>query len=114
MSDSDSKRAPHTGWSDYETDLLVNSSVDSTIELGVNVCSPSADQTPTRALECWDLLLTASAPNKGNLVGHAPSEEAESCKGVKFLEAPIPMTPRSESPPNLSCHRAWAMGRGRG
>jgi len=113
MSDCDSDRPPHTGWSDYETDLPVNSSVDSSVELGVNVCSPSADQTQTRALyiECWDLLPTASAPIKGNLVGHAPSEEAESCKGVKFLEAPIPTTPRSKSLPNLSCHRGWAMAR---
>jgi len=93
MSDSDSDRPTHTGWSDYETDLPVNLSVDSTIEPGANVCSPFADQTETRAMECWDLLPTASAPNKGNLVGHAPSEEAESCKGVKFVEAPIPTTP---------------------
>jgi len=74
MSDNDSDRPPHTGWSDCEPDLPRNSSVDSTIGLGVNVCSPSADQTQTRALECWDLIPTASAPNKGNLVGHASSE----------------------------------------
>jgi len=77
MSDSDSDRPPYTGWFDYEPDCPEISSVDSTIESGVNVCSPSADQTQTRAMECWDHLPTASAPNKCNLVGHAPLKEAK-------------------------------------
>jgi len=97
MSDSDTEIPPHTGWFNSKSDLPGISSVDSTIELGVNVCSPSADQTHTRAMECWDHLPTASAPNKGNLVDHAPSEEAEFCKGENFLDILNPTTSQSKS-----------------
>jgi len=45
MSDSDTEIPHHTGWFGSESDLPGISSLDSTIELGVNVCSPSADQT---------------------------------------------------------------------
>jgi len=51
----------------------------------------------------------------GNPVGHVPSEEAGSCKGGgEFLETPIHTTPQRNTPPTLSSHRGWAMGRGRG
>jgi len=55
-----------------------------------------------------------SAHNMGNLVGHVPLEETESCKGENFLDTPIHTPPRSKSQSHFPCHRGWAMGRGKG
>jgi len=86
MSDSDLEEPPHTGWFDSESDLPGISSVYSTIELGVIVSSPSASHIHVRALDYEESSAMGSAPNKGNLVGHAPLEKTESCKGVNFLD----------------------------
>jgi len=115
MSDSDTDSPPYNMWSDSETDLPGTSSVDSANKLGLNVWSPSVGQSrELTPFKCWTRPSTASAPKMGNLVGHAPSGEAESCKGEEFLESPTQTTPKSKPKLTLSCHRGWAMGRGRG
>jgi len=80
MSDMDTEGLSNTGWFDSESDLPGISSVDSTLELGVNVSSPSANQPHVSALDFRDSSAMGSAPNKGNLVVHVQLEEAESCK----------------------------------
>jgi len=47
-------------------------------------------------------------------VGHVPLEKAGSDKGEEFLVTPTPTHPQRDTPPTLSCHCGWAMGRGRG
>jgi len=59
-------------------------------------------------------LPTRSAHTPSNRVGSVPLEEAESCKGENFLASPTLTHPQRDTPPTLSCHRGWAMGRGRG
>jgi len=88
--------------------------VNSTLELGVNSELPSANTVHVRALEVEDSSAMGSAPNKDNLVCHAPLEETESCKGLKFLDTPIHTPPQSKSPLPFSCNRGWAIGRRRG
>jgi len=114
MSNSDLEEVPFTNWFDSESDLPEILSVNSTLELGVNVSSHSANTIHVRALEVEDSSAMGSVPNKGNLVGHAPLEETESCKEMNFLETPIPTPPQSKSPLHFSFHRGWAIGRGRG
>jgi len=46
--------------------------VDPTVELGVNMSSPSANMTLARALEIGDSNTTDSAPNTGIPVGYVP------------------------------------------
>jgi len=118
MSDADLKELQRAVCSDSESEPSVRSLADSTQKLGVNVCAtsvdPTQDQTP---FKCLNLPLPKSATYKGipsRVFSHVPSEEAESCKGGKFLETSIHTTPRRNAPPTLSCHRGWAMGRGRG
>jgi len=69
MSDSDQEKLPNTGWFDSKSDLPGISSVDSTLELGVIVSSPSASQIHVKALDFKDSSAMGSAPNKGNPVG---------------------------------------------
>jgi len=59
---------------------------------------------------------TRSAHQKGNRGGHILPEEAGSVIMGKFLKTPTPMSqpPHRNTPPTLSYHRGWAMGRGRG
>jgi len=59
-------------------------------------------------------LSTRSAHILSNRVGSVPLEEAESCKGERFLASPTLTHPQRDTPPTHSCHRGWAMGRGRG
>jgi len=115
MLDIDQEESHQTGCSDSESEPPGFSSVNSTKIQSVNVCSPSVNQTHDRAsFKCWDTPSLESAPYKGNPAGHVPLEGAESCKGEEILESPTHTTPRSKSLPILSCHRGWAMGRGRG
>jgi len=114
MTDINLEESHQTGCSESESERPGFSSVDSTNIRGVNVCSSSVNQTHDQASKCRDHLSTGSAPYKGNPAGHVPPEEAESCKREEFLESPTHTTPRSKSLPVLSCHRGWAMGRGRG
>jgi len=114
MSDTDYDKPQFPRWFDSESDLPQNLSVDSTIELGVNVSIFSANQTQTRALYFGDSNIASPTSNRGTSVGHVPLEETESCKGVEFLESLLETTPQRKSPPNLSCHRGWTMSRGRG
>jgi len=81
MSDSDFGELPNTGWFDSESDLPGISSVDSTIEQGVIVSFPSANQIQVRALNFGDSSATGPAPNKGTPVGHVPLEGTESSTG---------------------------------
>jgi len=97
MSNSDLEEVPLTNWLDSESDFPETSSMNSTLELGITVSSPSANTIHVRALEFEDSSAMGSAPNKGNPVGHALLEETESCKGVNFLDTPI-HTPLEASP----------------
>jgi len=83
--------------------------------IGVNVCPHSVDPNPEPSSSNIGYSPpTRSVHYKGNRSGHVPVEEAESCKGEEFLESPTLTTPQRNTPPNLSCHHGWAMGRGRG
>jgi len=116
MSDTGFEDLQHAGCSDSESEPSLKSFADYTQKLGVNVWATSAD--PTQELtagRCLNLLSPQSAPYKGNPPGHVPTEEAESCKGGKFLETQTHTNPLRNTPPTLSCHRGWATGdRGRG
>jgi len=70
--------------------------VDSTIELGVNVSSPSANQPHVRALGFGDSHAMGPAPNMGNSVGNVPPGETESSEGENFLDTPIHTPPQSK------------------
>jgi len=100
MSDSDLvlEEPPNNGWFDSESDLPGISWVDSTIEQGVIVSSPSASQIQTRSLDFGDSSATSPAPNKGTPVGHVPLDGAESSNRKSFLDTPIHTLPQSESP----------------
>jgi len=75
MSNSDQEDVPLANWFDSESDFPEISSVNSTLELGVIVSSPSANAIQVRALEVKDSSALGPAPSKGNLVGHVPLEE---------------------------------------
>jgi len=113
MSDSDLEEVPLTNWFDSKSNLPKISSVSSTPELGVIVSSQFANPIHVQALGTEDSSAMGLAPNKDNLVGHAPLDETESCKGVKLIDTPIHTPPQSKSPSPFSCHRGWAMGKGR-
>jgi len=110
MSDSDLEKVPLTNWFDSESNLP-EISVNSTIELGVNVSSPFANPIHVQVLGAEDSI---SAPNKGNPVGHALLEETESYEGVNLIDNLIQTPPQSKSTLPFSCHCGWDMGRGRG
>jgi len=117
MSDSDLEEPLNTGWFhwfDSESDLPGILSVDSTIEQGVIVSSPSVDQIHVRALDFEESNAMGTAPNNGNPVGHVPLGETESCKGENFLDTPIHTPPQSKSRLSFPCHRGWAMCKGYG
>jgi len=61
-------------------------------------------------------LYTRPAHQQGNRGGQVLPEEAGPYNGGKFIETPTltSQSPHRNMPPTLSCHRAWAMGRGRG
>jgi len=83
--------------------------------MGVNVCPNSVDFVqfdPYTKLK--NSLSTRSAHQPGNRVGSVSFEEAGSCKGEEFLASPTLMHPTRDTPPILSCHRGWGMGRGKG
>jgi len=61
MSDSDHDEPQYPGWFDSVSDLPHNSSVDSTIDLGVNVSSLSANNTHIRALVFGDSNIAGQA-----------------------------------------------------
>jgi len=62
MSDSDLEEVPLTNWFDSKSDLPGISSVDSTLELGVNVRSHSANPIHVWALGIEDSSAMGSAP----------------------------------------------------
>jgi len=78
------------------------------------VSSFSANTQHVRALELNDSSAMDSAPKKGNSVDNTSLEEKGPDKGDDLLDSPIHTPPQSKSPPPYSCHRGWAMGRGRG
>jgi len=63
MSKSDLEEVPLTNWFDSESDCPEISLVNSTLELGVNVSSPSASFTHVRAVEVEDSSAMDLAPN---------------------------------------------------
>jgi len=97
MSNSDLEDVPHTGWFDSESDFPEISSLDSTLELRVNVSYPSANPIHVRAPRIEDSSAVGSVRNKGSPVGHAALEETESYKGVNLINTPIHTPPQSKS-----------------
>jgi len=97
MLEIDQDELPEPEWFDSEFKLPGISSVDPTIELGVNMSFPSADYIQeVRALVIGNSSATGPAPNTGILVGHVPQEGAESSKGENFLETLRPTPPQSK------------------
>jgi len=84
------------------------------LDLGVNVIYPSADIPHEQALGIEDSNAAGLASNRGNPVGQVLLEETESDKGINLLETPTHTPPQSKPSSPFSCHRGWAMGRGRG
>jgi len=115
MSDTDSDELFYPGLSESESEHPGTSSVASTQQLGVNVCRhsvyPHQDQPHAKVRSTPS---TRSAYYPGNRGGRVPPREADSCKGEEFLETPTLTTPGRNTPPTFTCHRGWAMGRGRG
>jgi len=63
MSEIDLNKSPDHGWFDSESELPGILSVDTTIELGVNMSFPSADHTQgIKALEIGNSSATGPAP----------------------------------------------------
>jgi len=86
MSDSDSDELSVPGFSDMESEHPGTSTVDSNQQLGVNVCSLSVDPITEPSLSSIGCSPpTRSVHYNGNRSGHAPVEEAESCRGKNFL-----------------------------
>jgi len=85
MSDTVHDQPQYPGWFDFKSDLPRNSSVDSTIELGVHTNSFSADQLQDGALYFGDSNIAGPASNRGTSVGNVPLEGTESCKGLKLF-----------------------------
>jgi len=56
---------------------------------------------------------TGSASNRGNPVGHVLLVGTESNERGNLLKAPTYNPPQIKPPSPCSCHRGWAMGRGR-
>jgi len=54
-----------------------------------------------------------SAPNMGNSSVNIPLEEMGPYTRGDLLDTPTHTPPQSKSPSPFSCHRGWAMGRGR-
>jgi len=77
MSDNDLEEMPLTNWFDSKSDFL-EISVNSTLELGVNVSTPSAIQHHYQAIGTKDSNAAGSASNRGNSIGHVLLEETES------------------------------------
>jgi len=69
MSDTDQDKPQSPGCFDSESDLPGNSSVDSTIKLGVNVSVLSANQTQVRALGFGDSIIAGAACGCGAVRG---------------------------------------------
>jgi len=115
MSEVDQDKLPEPGWFDSESELTGISSVDPTIELGVNMSFPSADfEQEVRALIIENSSATGPATNTGILVGNGPQERTESRKGENFLDTPNHTPSQCKSPSRILFHRGWSMGRGKG
>jgi len=98
MSEIDTDDPPEPGWFYSESELPGISSVDPTIELGVNMSFSPADHIQeVRTLTIGNSSATGPAPNTGILVGNGPQEGAESSKGENFLVTPNPTPPQSKS-----------------
>jgi len=113
MSNSDTEELHNTGWFDSESELLGISSVDSTLELGVNMSCPSANLTLARALEIGDSNTTSSDPNMGISLGYVPLGGNGPIKGERFLDTPFHTSPQSKSPSPVPFHCGWSKGRGK-
>jgi len=99
MSDPDSEEIPHSSWLDSESDFPEISSVNSELNLGVNVISSSANtihEHIEQALGIEDSNAAGSASNKGNPLSHVLVEETESNKGVNLLKVLTPTPPPSK------------------
>jgi len=115
MSEVDPDEPPEPGWFDLKSELPGISSVDPTIELGVNMSFPSADHIQeVRALVIGNSSAMGRVPNTGILVGHRLQEGAESSKGENFLDTPTHSPPQSKPPSTILFHRGWFIGKGKG
>jgi len=115
MSDTDTDSLSHPSHSDLKPERLSlgKSTINTTLRnRGSNVSPDSVDfvqiEPSTRLGFSFS---TRSSHQPSNRVGSVPLEEAGSCKGEKLLASPTLTHPQRDTPPILSCHRGWAMGR---
>jgi len=101
MSDSGFEDSQYPGWLDLKSDLPRNSSVDSTIILGVNVSFHSADRTQTRALVHRDSNIAGPACNRGTSVSSLTyqGKGQDPIKGRNFLSPHPKRTPKASHRP---------------
>jgi len=116
MSDTDTDSLSHPRRSDSESERHGKSAISTTIRnRGSNVSPNSVDfEQFESSTKLGNSLPTRSTHTPSNRVGSVPLEEVGSCKGEKLLASPTLTHPRRDTPPTLSCHCGWAMGRGRG
>jgi len=116
MLDTDSEPSSYPKRSESKSEGYGKSTNKSTICNRDIYTSPQfADSTQIQSSTKLGISLsTRSAHAPSNRVGSVPLEKAESCKGENFLASPTLTDPQIDTPPTLSCHRGWAMGRGRG
>jgi len=117
MSDTDPDTLPRPGLSDSGSECPGRSRVESANQQsGINTCPHSVNtgQILIPAVIIGSITPTRWAHYKGNRGGHVQPEEAGSVKGGQFIKTPTLTSPQINTPPTLSCHRGWAMGRGRG
>jgi len=120
MLDSESEDSDKPGCSDSESGHRVQSSENNQMQLGNQMLSHSVSHDKISVSPTGGSIelkpSTRSAHQQGNRGGHVPLEEAGPYNGGKLIETPTltSQSPHRNTPPNLSCHRGRAMGRGRG
>jgi len=114
--DTDTDSLSHPRRSDSEPEQHGKSTINTPLcNRGSNVSPNSVDFEQFESSTNLGISIsTRSAHQPSNRVGSVPLEEAGSSKGEKFLASPTLTHPQRDTPPTLSCHRGWAMGRGRG
>jgi len=120
MSDFESEESDKPGCSYSESGHPGKSSEDNKRQLGIQMFPHSVSHGKSIVLPTGGSIelnpSTRSAHQQGNRGGHLPPEETEPYNGGNFIETPTLMSqsPHRNTPPTLSCHRGWAMGKGRG
>jgi len=104
MSDTDTDSLSHPRRSDSESEWHGKLSIKPTICIrGSNVSPNSVDlEQFESSTKLGNSLPTRSTHTPSNWVGSVHLEEAESCKGERFLASPTLTHPQRDTPPTLS------------